>query len=98
MIVRQARTVSTVSLSTIQRITAYSLPPVVPPTISRSLAEAGFHSERSLRGLSLTPQHRWNCLQWFLSQSLWSPWDWHRTVLSDESRFTLVPNDLRICV
>ncbi|GFW29682.1 uncharacterized protein TNCV_3935491 [Trichonephila clavipes] len=39
MTIRQARTAPKVSLSTIQRITASSIPPVVPFTISRRLSD-----------------------------------------------------------
>ncbi|GFV28680.1 hypothetical protein TNCV_3986301 [Trichonephila clavipes] len=49
MIIRQARTAPMASLSTVQRTSASSLPPLVPSTISRRLAEAGLRSQRSLR-------------------------------------------------
>lgn len=98
MIVRQARTAPTVSLSTIQRTTASSIPPVVPSTISRRLAKAGLRSQRPLRRLPLTPQHRRSRLEWCRSRSSWLPSDWHRIVFSDESRFTLAADDHRLRV
>ncbi|KFM67021.1 hypothetical protein X975_02443, partial [Stegodyphus mimosarum] len=49
MIVHQTHTAPTVSLETIQRITATSILPVVPSTISRRLSEAGLRSQRPLR-------------------------------------------------
>ncbi|KFM66749.1 Transposable element Tcb2 transposase, partial [Stegodyphus mimosarum] len=98
MIVRQARNAQTVTLSTIQHITATSIPPVVPYTISRHLFDAGLRSQRPFKRLPLTPQNRWSCLEWCRSQSSWVASDWHRTVFSNESRFTLEADDHRVRV
>ncbi|KFM73879.1 Transposable element Tcb2 transposase, partial [Stegodyphus mimosarum] len=98
MTVRQARTVPTVSYSTIQLITATFIPSVVPSTISRRLSEAVLLSHRPFRRLPLTPQHRLSPLYWCRSQSSWLPSDWHRMVFSDESRFTLEADDHRVRV
>ena len=98
MIVRQARTGPTASLSAIQRATASSIPPVVPSTISRRLAEVGLRSRRPLRRLPITPQHRQSRLEWCRSRASWLPADWHRIVFSDESRFSLSADDHRVRV
>ncbi|GFT43055.1 transposable element Tcb2 transposase [Trichonephila clavipes] len=96
MIVRQARTAPTVSLSTIQRTTASSVPLVLPSTISRHLVEAKLRSQRLLRHLLLTPQHRRNCLEWCHRRSSWLPSDWHCIVFSDKSCFTFEVDDHRL--
>ncbi|GFW57612.1 hypothetical protein TNCV_2925311 [Trichonephila clavipes] len=58
MIDRHVQTAPTVSLSIIQRTTA--CPPVGPSAILRRLPEAVLCSQRPLRRLALTPQHRRN--------------------------------------
>ncbi|GFV01472.1 transposable element Tcb2 transposase [Trichonephila clavipes] len=89
MTFRQARTAPTVSLSTIQRTTVSSISPVVPSAISWSLTKSVLHSQRTLRRRPLTPQLRWNPLQWCPSRSAWLPSDWHHIMLNDKSRFTV---------
>ncbi|KFM63742.1 Transposable element Tcb2 transposase, partial [Stegodyphus mimosarum] len=97
MIVCQPRTIPMVSLSTIQRITVTHIPRVVLSTISRR-SEAELCSQRPLRRLPLTPQHRRSRLECCRSQSSWLPSHWHPTVFSDESRFTLEADDHRVRV
>ncbi|KFM58838.1 Transposable element Tc1 transposase, partial [Stegodyphus mimosarum] len=75
-----------------------SIPSVVPSTISRRLSEAGLRSQRPLRRLPLTPQHRRSRLEWSHSRSSWLPLDYHHVVFSDESRLTLEADDHRVRV
>ncbi|GFT95257.1 transposable element Tcb2 transposase [Trichonephila clavipes] len=84
-------------MSTIQCTTASSIPPVVPSTISQFLAEVVLCSQRPLRCLPLTLQHRRDCLQWCCSRSSWLPSDWHHIVFSDESHLT-VEADVSSCL
>ncbi|GFV91742.1 transposable element Tcb2 transposase [Trichonephila clavipes] len=97
MIIRHVLTTPTVShiyiLSTIQHTTVHSLHPVLPSIVSRRLAESWLRSQRPLRRLSLTPQHRRNRLERCCRQSSWLKSNWHLIVFTDEYRFNLEPDD-----
>ncbi|GFX43514.1 uncharacterized protein TNCV_4875341 [Trichonephila clavipes] len=98
MIVRLAQTAPMVSLSTIQRTAV--IPPLVPSTISRRLAETKLRSRLSVRCLPLSPQHITtmfhniaNHLEWCRSRLSWLPLNWHCIVFSNESCFILEVDD-----
>ncbi|GFU54093.1 HTH_Tnp_Tc3_2 domain-containing protein [Trichonephila clavipes] len=65
-IVRQELVDPTVTRSTMR---AYVGVVIVPPTISRHLAEANLKSKRPFRALPLTPEHRQLRLQWCQARS-----------------------------
>ncbi|UYV62702.1 hypothetical protein LAZ67_2001617, partial [Cordylochernes scorpioides] len=66
-------------------------------TISRRLVANGLHSCRPLRRLPLTPPNRRQRLEWCRARSTWMT-EWHRVVLSDESRFCLSSDSRRVRV
>ncbi|UYV60636.1 Transposase [Cordylochernes scorpioides] len=66
-------------------------------TISRRLVANGLHSCRPLRRLPLTPPNRRQRLEWCRARSTWMT-EWHRVVFSDESRFCLSSDSLRVRV
>ncbi|GFW90864.1 transposable element Tcb1 transposase [Trichonephila clavipes] len=94
-IVRQALVDPTVTRSTIRADVGVA---IVPPTISRHLAEANLKYKRSFRALPSTPEHRQLCLQWCQASSMWNVTDWQKVVLSDESRFVLGTDDNHVRV
>ncbi|GFW65021.1 transposable element Tcb2 transposase [Trichonephila clavipes] len=87
-----------VLLSTIQRNTASSLPPVVHSTTLRCLTEGGLRSQWPLGSLPLYSQHRRNRLEWCCSRSSWLSSDWHRIVFNGESCFTFEADDYHLYV
>ncbi|GFV37212.1 transposable element Tc1 transposase [Trichonephila clavipes] len=58
-----------------------------------ALAEAGLRSQRPLRCLSLTPQHRQNRLEGCRRRSSWLSSDWRCILFSNKSRFTPEADD-----
>ncbi|GFV98477.1 HTH_Tnp_Tc3_2 domain-containing protein [Trichonephila clavipes] len=93
---RVATSAPTTSLASIQR----HLPPSRHPvpsreTIRRRLTEVGLRSRRPLRRLPLTPHHRQCRLDFCRPRATWSVTDWRRVIFSDESRFSLSPDDHR---
>ncbi|GFW76826.1 transposable element Tc1 transposase [Trichonephila clavipes] len=66
-IMRQALVDPTVTRSMIRADVAVT---IVPPTISRHLAEANLKSKRPFRALPLTPEHRQQRLQWCKGRSM----------------------------
>ncbi|GFS64261.1 transposable element Tcb2 transposase [Trichonephila clavipes] len=94
-IVRQALVDPTVTRSTIRVDVGVA---IVPQTISRHLAEANLKSKRPFRALPLTPEHRQLRLQWCQARSMWNVTDWQKVVFSDESRFLLGTDDIRVRV
>ncbi|UYV65181.1 hypothetical protein LAZ67_3003480 [Cordylochernes scorpioides] len=66
-------------------------------TISRRLVANGLHSCRPLRRLPLTPPNKRQRLEWCRARSTWMT-EWHRVVLSDESRFCLSSDSRRVRV
>ncbi|GFT19943.1 HTH_Tnp_Tc3_2 domain-containing protein [Trichonephila clavipes] len=71
---------------------------IVPQTISRHLSEANLKSKRPFRALPLTPEHRQLRLQWRQARLMWNVTDWQKVVFSDESRFVLGTDDIRVRV
>ncbi|GFX59270.1 transposable element Tcb1 transposase [Trichonephila clavipes] len=94
-IVRKALVDPTVTRSTIRADVGVA---IVPQTISRHLAEANLKSKRPFRALPLTPEHRQLRLQWCQARSMWNVTDWQKVVFSDEFRFVLGTDDIRIWV
>ncbi|GFW83617.1 transposable element Tcb2 transposase [Trichonephila clavipes] len=94
-IIRQALVDHTVTRSTIQADLGVA---IVPQTISRHLAEANLKSKRPFRALPLTPEQRQLHLQWCQARSMWNVTDWQKVVFSDESRFVLGTDDIRVRV
>ncbi|GFS59031.1 HTH_Tnp_Tc3_2 domain-containing protein [Trichonephila clavipes] len=72
-IVRQALVDPTVTRLTIRPDVGVA---IVPPTISRQLAEANSKSKRPFRALPLTPEHRQLRLQWCQARSIWNVTYW----------------------
>ncbi|UYV83005.1 hypothetical protein LAZ67_22001722 [Cordylochernes scorpioides] len=91
-IVRTAVAAPESTLSTIQRVTGTQ---VSKMTINRRLRERNLRARRPLRCLPLTPVHRQLRLQWCQERSTWNCADWGRIVFSDESCFSLSPDDRR---
>ncbi|GFW79148.1 HTH_Tnp_Tc3_2 domain-containing protein [Trichonephila clavipes] len=71
--VRQALGDPTVTRSTIRVDVGVA---IVPPTISRHLAEANLKSKDPFRALPLTPKHRQLRLQWCQARTMWNVTDW----------------------
>ncbi|GFW47896.1 hypothetical protein TNCV_2400831 [Trichonephila clavipes] len=71
---------------------------IVPQTISRYLSEANLKSKCPFRALSLIPEHRQLRLQWCQARSMWNVTYWQKVVFSDESRFVLGTDDIRVRV
>ncbi|GFU73644.1 transposable element Tcb1 transposase [Trichonephila clavipes] len=94
-IVRQALVDLTVTRSTIRADGSVA---IVPQTISRRIGEANLKSKRPFRALPLTPEHRQLRLQWCQNRSMWNVTDWQKVVFSDESRFVLGTDDIRVRV
>ncbi|GFU13999.1 transposable element Tc1 transposase [Trichonephila clavipes] len=93
MIVRQVLVDRTVTRSTIRADVGVA---IVPQTISRHIAEANLKSKRPFCALPLTPEHRQLRLQWCQARSMWNVTYWQNVVLSDESRFVLGTDDIRV--
>ncbi|UYV73386.1 hsp70 [Cordylochernes scorpioides] len=66
-------------------------------TISCRLVANGWHSCRPLRRLPLTPPNRRQRLEWCRARSTRMT-EWHRVVVSDESRFCLSSDSRRVRV
>ncbi|GFU52718.1 integrase catalytic domain-containing protein [Trichonephila clavipes] len=94
-IVRQELVNPTVTRSTIRAAEGVA---IVPQTISRHLAEANLNSKRPFHALPLTPEHRQLRLHWCQARSMWNVTDWQKVRFSDESRFVLGTDDIRVRV
>ncbi|GFW02468.1 transposable element Tc1 transposase [Trichonephila clavipes] len=92
-IVRQALVNPKVTRSTIRADVGVA---IVPQTISRHLAEANLKSKRPFRALPLTPEHQQLRLQWCPARSMWNVTDRQKVMFSDESRFVLGTDDIRV--
>ncbi|GFY16968.1 transposable element Tcb2 transposase [Trichonephila clavipes] len=94
-IVRQALVDPTVTRPTIRADIGEA---IVPQTISRHLAEANLKSKCPFRASPLTLEHRQLRLQWCQARSMWNVTDWQKVLFSDESRFVLGTDDIRVRV
>ena len=67
--------------------------PISVSTARRRLYADGMHSKRARRKPHLTPEHRAARLQWARDHHRWTRDDWRRCLFTDESKFSLVPDD-----
>jgi hypothetical protein len=62
-------------------------------TVRRRLREAGLYGRKAAKNPLLTKRMKNNRLEWAKAHENWSPSDWQRVILSDESKFNLYSPD-----